>query len=114
MLPASGATALLTALGVMTDHGILEELLFELEGRLVALWPFPNEDDYSSNEQRPILLGIDEADLLLRALRLTEALSTEFAWYALVVQTVHFVGDQLLGLWTVTEWMTFHDRYHAD
>ncbi len=110
MLPASGATALQTALGVMTDQGLIDELLFELEGRLVSLWPFPDESDFAGNEQRPILLAIEEADLLLRALRLTEALSTGFEWYAMVVKTVHFVSDQLLALWSPNEWLAFHDR----
>ena len=110
MIPAAGATALQTALGVMSDQGIVEEPMFELEARLVALWPYPDEADYASNELRPLELSIDEAELLLRALRLTEALSTDFDWYAMVIDTVRFVGDQLLALWPTSDWLAFHDR----
>ena len=113
MLPASGAVALLTALGVMTDQGMTTESLVELEGRLVAAWPQPGEADFAGNDQRPLMLAIDEAELLLSALRLTEALSTGFAWYAMVVETVQFVGDQLLGLWSASEWLAFRDRLNG-
>lgn len=94
----------------MTDQGLVTESLVELEGRLVALWPQPDDADLAGNDQRPLMLAIDEAELLLSALRLTEAMSTGFAWYAMVVETVRFVGDQLLNLWSASECLAFRDR----
>jgi hypothetical protein len=108
-LPAAGATALQTALGVLTDQGYVDGLLDQLDFRLGELWPSPSSDDFASDEQRNIMISITEADLLLSALRITEALSVEFSWFEMVTETVQFVGDQLLELWSDAEWLVFRD-----
>lgn len=56
---------------------------------------------------RTIALSIEEADLLLGGLRYTEAMSTELAWYDMVIEAVQFVGDAVLDLWTEEEWLAW-------
>ena len=51
----------------------------------------------------------DEADLLLRGLAFTEAMSVELPWYEMVVYTAQFVGDALLALWTDEQWLAYRD-----
>ncbi len=40
---------------------------------------------------------------------MTEVLSMEFPWYAQLVDTIYFISDQLLELWTNDEWLTFRN-----
>ena len=108
-LPASGFASLRTALGILTDQGFADEKLDELDNRLHALWPDPTGADLTSDETRPVGLSQKDADLLMGALRVTEVLSMEFPWYAQLVDTIHFISDQLLELWSNDEWLTFRN-----
>jgi hypothetical protein len=110
-LPASGAVALRTALGILSDQGFVDASLDELDARLSAVWPEPTAVDLSSEFARGVELTMFEADLLLGSLRVTEMLSMELPWYEQLVETIHFIGDQLIALWSATEWMAFRSAH---
>ncbi len=111
LLPAAGAESLRTALGVLTDQGFVDPHLNALDASLYLLWPNPTSEELSNDLVRPFALAIVDADLLLGALRVTEMLSMEFPWYDQLVETIQFIGDQLIELWTKEEWIVFRDGH---
>jgi hypothetical protein len=110
-LPPEGIAALQTVIGIMEDHDLplepeahyrLSMLLHETM-QTVGTGPTASCDDVAVD------ITIDEASMLLRGLSFTEAMSTELPWYEMVIATVHFVGDALMGLWTPHEWLAHRD-----
>ena len=61
----------------------------------------------------PIEVSLPEANLLLEGLRFTDVMSMDLPFYDMVVDTINFVGEQLLALWTNAEWLAFHDAKRA-
>lgn len=110
-LPPSGAGALRTALGILTDNDVPVDLevLDALDRRLAELYSAEEVAVLGDDVERPFAISIVEADLVLRALRFTEAMSVTFTWYPMVVDTVRFVGDRVTALWTDREWLAFRD-----
>lgn len=107
VLPPSGGAALRTALGILVDHAVPvdQALLAGLDDRLASSWDAEEWRRLDDADERLVEISIAEADLLLFALAWTEAMSTELPWYPMVVETVRFVGDQLVGLWSDDEWL---------
>jgi hypothetical protein len=107
MLPPTGGAALRTALGILVDHAVPVDVdrLGRLDDRLAATWTAEEWSRLDDADEREVELTIADAALLLFALSWTEAMSTELPWYPMVVETVRFVGDQLLSLWSHEEWL---------
>lgn len=112
-LPVDGAEALRTVLGILDDSMLPIDgfLAADLDARLAALWSPPDNaaGTVGDGDVRTIALSIEEADLLLGGLRYTEAMSTELAWYDMVIEAVQFVGDAVLDLWTEEEWLAWRE-----
>jgi hypothetical protein len=111
-LPWEGIEALRTVLGIVDDHelGVNQQAKASLETKLLAapkaLGPIQAGDE---DRQVPVELDLDEASLLLEALRFTDAMSMHLPFYDMIVETIQFVGDQITDLWTAAEWMTHND-----
>ena len=108
-MPAEGVVALQTVVGIIDDHDLKydPEVYYNLTTRLHEA---TSASTGGSGDDTTIEITLPEADLLLRGLSFTEAMSIELPWYEMVVQTVHFVGDALVELWTDAEWMAYRDR----
>ena len=87
--------------GIMTDQVQLAERhtrwdvehLLDLDERL-----------FSHEDGRPIVLGIDDAALLLEGMAFTEIMSVEFPWFEMVQWTTDFVTTELRQHWTQEQW----------
>ncbi len=108
-MPAEGVVALQTVIGIIDDHDLKydPEVYYNLT---TTLHEATSVSTGGSGEDTTIQITLPEADLLLRGLSFTEAMSVELPWYDMVVQTVHFVGDALVELWTDAEWLAYRDR----
>ena len=108
-MPAEGVVAFQTVVGIIDDHDLKydPEVYYNLT---TTLHEATSASTGGSSEDTTIEITLPEADLLLRGLSFTEAMSVELPWYEMVVQTVHFVGDALVELWTDAEWMAYRDR----
>jgi hypothetical protein len=110
LLPWEGVEALRTVLGILDDHevrvdtGAYESISVKL---LDAVMMGPQDGDI------PVNVSIAEANLLLEGLRFTDIMSMDLPFYDAVVDTINFVGEQLLALWTNAEWLAFHDTKHT-
>lgn len=101
---AEAITALTEILGIMADQVMGEmsnprwdlALLADLEGRLME----PAEGD-------AVLIGIDDAALLLDGMAFTEIMSVEFPWFEMVQWTSDFVTAELRQHWTDDEWRNY-------
>ena len=107
-MPAEGVIALQTVIGIIDDHALVADpwVYASLTKTLQENTPVSTGGD---GEEIAISLTIAEADLLLRGLAFTEVMSVELPWYEMVVYTVQFVGDALLGMWTDSEWLDYRD-----
>ena len=107
-IPAEGVIALQTVIGIIDDHGLVADpwVYAALTKTLQENAPVSTGSD---GDEIAISLTIAEADLLLRGLAFTEAMSVELPWYEMVVYTVQFVGDALLALWTDEQWLAYRD-----
>jgi len=93
--------ALSQILGIMLDqlfegegaYGWSSEKILDLESRLMA----PGEDE-------GVLLGIDDAALLLQGMAFTEVMSQEFSWIDTVRWVTDFVTEELRKHWSEEEW----------
>jgi hypothetical protein len=93
--------ALSQILGIMLDqlfdgegaYGWSSEKILDLESRLMA----PAEDE-------GVLLGIDDAALLLQGMAFTEVMSQEFPWIDTVRWVTDFVTEELRKHWSEEEW----------
>jgi hypothetical protein len=114
-LPIEGVLALETVLGIMTDNGVPvdHDIGVSLVEKLYWAASQATPDDTTTNKSPGVEphdnvaleLTIHEADTLLRGLAYTEAMSVDLPWYPMVIDTVHYVGDELLGLWPAETWM---------
>ena len=107
-MPTEGVVALQTVIGIIDDHDLRcdPEIYYNLT---TTLHEAASVSTGGNGEDTTIEITMAEADLLLRGLSFTEAMSMELPWYEMVVQTVHFVGDALLELWSNAEWMAYRD-----
>lgn len=107
-MPAEGVVALQTVVGIIDDHDLRydPEVYYNLT---TTLHEATSVSTGGMGEDTSIPITMAEADLLLRGLSFTEAMSVELPWYEMVVQTVHFVGDALVELWTDAEWLIYRD-----
>jgi hypothetical protein len=74
-------------------YGWSSEKILDLESRLVA----PGEDE-------GVMLGIDDAALLLHGMAFTEVMSQEFPWIDTVRWVTDFVTEELRKHWSEEEW----------
>ncbi len=105
-LPWEGVEALRTVLGILDDHEVrVDPKAYEAISvtLLDAVMMGPQDGDI------PVNVSLPEANLLLEGLRFTDVMSMDLPFYDAVVDTINFVGEQLLALWTNTEWLAFHD-----
>lgn len=107
-MPAEGVIALQTVIGIIDDHALHADpwVYASLTKTLQENSPVSTGAD---GDQISIQLSMPEADLLLRGLSFTEAMSVELPWYEMVIFTVQFVGDALVELWTDAEWLAYRD-----
>lgn len=106
VLPWEGVEALRTVLGILDDHEVrVDTAAYEsISVKLLdAVMMGSREGDI------PVNVSIAEANLLLEGLRFTDIMSMDLPFYDAVVDTINFVGEQLLALWTSGEWLIFHD-----
>jgi hypothetical protein len=93
--------ALSQILGIMLDqlfegegaYGWSSEKILDLESRLMT----PGEDE-------GVMLGIDDAALLLQGMAFTEVMSQEFPWFDTVRWVTDFVTEELRKHWSEEEW----------
>jgi hypothetical protein len=111
-LPWEGVESLRTILGIVDDHGLRvdQQAKHNLEAKLSAA-PLQHGPVAAGNEdiEVDVDLTMPEAALLLDALRFTDLMSMELPFYDMVVDTVQFVSDQLVGLWSPQAWMAWRD-----
>lgn len=79
-----------------TSHQWSTEHVVELEARLADLV-----------EDEPIVLGIDDAALLLQGMAFTEVKSLDFPWIDMVRWVTDFVTAELRQHWSESEWQSF-------
>ena len=107
VLPWEGVEALRTVLGILDDHEVRVDAVAceTISIKLVnAVMMGPQDGDI------PVEVSLPEANLLLEGLRFTDVMSMDLPFYDMVVDTINFVGEQLLALWTSNEWLAFHDN----
>ena len=110
VLPWEGIEALRTVLGILDDHEVrVDAVAYEtISIKLVnAVMMGPQDGDI------PVEVSIPEANVLLEGLRFTDVMSMDLPFYDTVVDTINFVGEQLLALWSSTQWLAFHDTKRA-
>ena len=110
LLPWEGVEALRTVLGILDDREVrVDAVAYEaISIKLVnAVMMGPQDGDI------PVEVSLLEANLLLEGLRFTDVMSMDLPFYDMVVDTINFVGEQLLALWTSNEWLAFHDNKHT-
>ena len=106
LLPWEGVEALRTVLGILDDHDVPvnTEAYQSISVTLLnAVMMGTQVGDI------PIEVSLPEANLLLEGLRFTDVMSMDLPFYDMVVDTINFVGEQLLALWSNAEWLAFHD-----
>ena len=106
-LEPEAVMSLAQILGIMLDQMFepgtrmawTSEQVIELENRLVA----PAEGE-------PIVLGIDDASLLLQGMAFTEVMSEDLPWIDTVRWVTDFVTAELRQHWTEEEWQSYNTR----
>jgi hypothetical protein len=101
MLEQDAVLALSQILGIMLDDlfgnvdssGWNSERILDLEARLMA-----------PAEEEGVLLGIDDAALLLQGMAFTEVMSQDLPWIDSVRWVTDFITDELRQYWTEDEW----------
>jgi hypothetical protein len=101
-------------LGIMSDQVMSGaptpwdiERLIELEMRLGLAPGLEVQwlEETSADEPLDVLLGIDDASLLLEGMAFTETASADLPWIDMVRWTSDFVTGELRRHWTEAEWM---------
>jgi len=102
--------ALGTILGIMSDQAMSGattrwdvERLLELEMRLGVAPGLVAADRL--DEMPAVMLGIDDAELLLDGMAFTEVASADLPWIDMVRWTSDFVTAELRSHWTESEWL---------
>jgi hypothetical protein len=97
-------------IGIMADQAMSGavarwdlERLMELELRLGLLPGGTGLEDAS--DTTPVVLGIDDAALLLDGMAFTEVASADLPWIEMVRWTSDFVTSELRSHWTQSEWL---------
>ena len=104
MLEQDAVLALSQILGIMLDDlfgnvdssGWNSERILDLEARLMA-----------PAEEEGVLLGIDDAALLLQGMAFTEVMSQDLPWIDSVRWVTDFITEELRQHWTEDEWRTY-------
>lgn len=102
MLEQDAVLALSQILGIMLDDlfgntdssGWNSERILDLEARLMA-----------PAEEEGVLLGIDDAALLLQGMAFTEVMSQDLPWIESVRWVTDFITAELRQHWTQDEWL---------
>jgi hypothetical protein len=81
------------------------ERLMELELRLGLLPGCTGIEDPSDDASDTVILGIDDAALLLDGMAFTEVESADLPWIEMVRWTSDFVTSELRRHWTQSEWL---------
>jgi hypothetical protein len=99
-------------IGIMTDQAMSGavarwdvERLMELELRLGLLPGSTGIDDHDDDASDTVILGIDDAALLLDGMAFTEVASADLPWIEMVRWTSDFVTSELRSHWTQSEWL---------
>jgi hypothetical protein len=58
-------------------------------------------------EEEGVLLGIDDAELLLQGMAFTEVMSQDLPWIESVRWVTDFITEELRQHWTEDEWRKF-------
>ena len=102
--------ALGTILGIMSDQAMSGattrwdvERILELEMRLGVAPGLVAADQL--DEMPAVILGIDDAALLLDGMAFTEVASADLPWIDMVRWTSDFVTAELRSHWTDSEWL---------
>jgi hypothetical protein len=97
-------------IGIMADQAMSGavarwdlERLMELELRLGLLPGGTSLEDAS--DTTTVMLGIDDAALLLDGMAFTEVASADLPWIEMVRWTSDFVTSELRSHWTQSEWL---------
>ena len=104
LLEQDAVLALSQILGIMLDDlyntenssGWNSERILDLEARLMA-----------PTEEEGVLLGIDDAALLLQGMAFTEVMSQDLPWIESVRWVTDFITGELRQHWTEDEWRKF-------
>jgi hypothetical protein len=104
LLEQDAVLALSQILGIMLDDlfdgadpsGWNSERILDLEARLMA-----------PAEEEGVLLGIDDAALLLQGMAFTEVMSQDLPWIDSVRWVTDFITEELRQHWTEDEWRKF-------
>ena len=104
MLEQDAVLALSQILGIMLDDlfgnvdssGWNSERILDLEARLMA-----------PAEEEGVLLGIDDAALLLQGMAFTEVMSQDLPWIDSVRWVTDFITEELRQYWTEEEWRAY-------
>lgn len=104
LLEQDAVLALSQILGIMLDDlyntenssGWNSERILDLEARLMA-----------PGEEEGVLLGIDDAALLLQGMAFTEVMSQDLPWIESVRWVTDFIMEELRQHWTEDEWRKF-------
>jgi hypothetical protein len=104
LLEQDAVLALSQILGIMLDDlldgadssGWNSERILDLETRLMA-----------PAEEEGVLLGIDDAALLLQGMAFTEVMSQDLPWIESVRWVTDFITEELRQHWTEDEWRKF-------
>ena len=81
------------------------ERLMELELRLGLLPGGTGIEDVGDDGSTTVVLGIDDAALLLDGMAFTEVASADLPWIEMVRWTSDFVTGELRSHWTQSEWL---------
>ena len=99
-------------IGIMTDQAMSGavtrwdvERLMELELRLGLLPGGTGIEDHGDGPSDAVVLGIDDAALLLDGMAFTEIASADLPWIEMVRWTSDFVTSELRSHWTESEWL---------
>ena len=99
-------------IGIMADQAMSGavarwdvERLMELELRLGLLPGGTSIEPHAEETSEAVILGIDDAALLLDGMAVTEVASADLPWIEMVRWTSDFVTSELRSHWTQSEWL---------
>ena len=103
-LPREAISAIFEILGIMTDQ--------LMEGNMVSRWDAEAVVDLQIRlsgveENDAVLLGIDDAALLLDGMAFTEVMSVSFPFFEMVQWTTEFVASELRSHWSEEIWLAY-------
>jgi hypothetical protein len=106
-LESDAVSALLEILGIMTDQ--------LMEGNMLTRWNAEAVVDlqmrlHEAGNGEPVVMGIDDASLLLDGMAFTEAMSIEFPFFEMVQWTSDFVTSELRVHWSEDLWRDHASR----